>query len=129
MLKFLPLLALPLVPLLPLETSAAKPEKTIRADIECKLKTTRGRGSVQLQAIAVARKGVTGEYRFDVEKIGRAGTSQTSQSGEFSLGAGKEAVLGEVEIGIADDASYEATLTLTANGREASCSEIFPDKA
>lgn len=128
MLKLMIVLALPFIPFVYLSGSAATAHTAAQAKdgVQCEVRATKDPRGVQLQAVAIADRMVAGEYQFEVEKRGSAGSSQTAQSGEFTLKSGEEIVLGEVALGTGDRASYAAKLTLQWDAGEISCTKSYP---
>jgi hypothetical protein len=123
MLKSLYLVAVPLIPLAWAQSSLSHNTKATQAsvDVGCEIRTTKVPGGEQLEGVVFARKPAAGEYEFVVSKSGGGGTSNSSQSGDFELGARQESVVGEVTLG--GGGSAKAHLTVRWSGGEASCSE------
>jgi hypothetical protein len=121
--KSLYLLALPLVPLAWTQSSQSHGTVAAQAsvDVGCEIRTTKVSGGVRLEGVVFARKPATGEYEFVVSKSGGGGTSNSSQSGDFELGARQESVVGEVMLG--GGGSSKAHLTVRWDGGRTSCSE------
>ncbi|MEF2553725.1 curli-like amyloid fiber formation chaperone CsgH [Aurantimonas sp. A2-1-M11] len=130
MLKLMTLLALPFIPFVYLHGAAAIAHTATETEdgVGCELRSTQVSRGVQLQAVATADRMVAGDYQFEVDKRGSAGSSQIAQSGDFDLKSGEEIVLGNVALGMDDRASYAAKLTLQWNGGEVSCSARYPSE-
>ena len=116
------LLALPLIPLAWSQASLSHVAGATQAtpDVSCEIRSTKVGGGVQLEGVVVARKPTAGDYEFVVRKSGGGGTSNSSQSGDFELGARQESVVGDVMLG--GGGSYDADLTIRWKGGKASCS-------
>ena len=89
--------------------------------IGCRIEVKADGGAIRLDAMVQSRARVTGHYRFDVRKSGETGTSQNSQSGDFSLDGGREAVLSTTVLGASDADHYRARLVLDSNSGSVSC--------
>lgn len=89
--------------------------------VSCKIEETRSQGGVVLEAVADSAEPVGGTYRFEVRKSGGGGTSNSSQSGDFTLSGGEPAVLSQIALGDGGRLAYDAELTLTWKGGEVSC--------
>jgi len=59
---------------------------------------------VQLEGVAVSKQALAGTYQFEVRKVGRAGTSNSAQSGVFETRRGEE-VIGRVDLGLERNSS------------------------
>ena len=122
---FKPLYLLLVLSLIPLAWSQASLSHVAGAtqttpDVSCEIRSTKAAGGVQLEGVVSARKAASGEYEFVVRKSGGGGTSNSSQSGDFELGARQESVVGDVTLG--GGGSYDADLTIRWKGGKASCS-------
>ena len=84
----------------------------------CEIQTTPGGG---LAAVVHATVAVNGSYTFKVVSSTRGGSSNINQGGPFSANAKAMVTLGSVSVG--PRASYDATLTVTANGSTATCTD------
>ena len=93
--------------------------KMTKDDPACEIRTSRVAGGVLLEAVAVSTKPISGTYEFSVRNDSPAGSSSTSQSGEFEIGSGTEAVLSEVAL--SDGGNAKADLRLSWPGGETSC--------
>lgn len=123
--KVLFFLAMPLVPLA--AANSGHEGKARDAEPQCLIRSTNVASGVELQGVAASGKPISGSYHFDVRKIGRAGTSNSVQSGEFETRLGEE-VVSRVGLGLERGASYEAKLSLRWQGGEATCSARGPDR-
>lgn len=85
-------------------------------------------GGVMLQGVVTAPTALSGEYEFRVEKSGRAGSSNSMQSGDFVAAPSKASVVGEVGLGLERGAAYTAELTLTWRGGQTRCVKTHPDR-
>ena len=88
-------------------------------DPACEIRASRVSGGVLLEAVAVSNKPISGTYEFSVRNESPAGSSNTSQSGEFEIRAGAETVLSEVAL--SGGGTAKADLRLTWPGGETSC--------
>ncbi len=73
-----------------------------------------------LAAVVHADVPLTGTYSFKVAGRSSGGSSNINQGGPFAAGMG-DVTLGQVSLGAG--AAFTATLTVTANGATATCSE------
>ena len=63
-----------------------------------------------------------GSYPFKVKNAGGGGSANISQGGDFAIGAGEQATLGQVMLG-SNGAVYDARLTVTVDGETIECAE------
>jgi hypothetical protein len=91
-------------------------------DVQCQIRITPGTELLRLEALARARKPITGEYTLSVSKHSSAGTSQNLQSGAFSLPSDKQQVLTTLFLEKAAQGHFTATLWLEWNQGKVSCS-------
>jgi hypothetical protein len=89
--------------------------------LRCEIYQSHGGGGVTLQGVVFANGAVDGSYQFNITKSGGGGSSNINQGGEFSVGAGGKATLGQVSLG--GDGGYTASLRVTADGHSVSCKE------
>jgi len=99
----------------------AAPAEAERMAIGCRIEVSADGGAIRLDAMARSRASVTGHYRFDVRKSGTAGTSQNTQSGDFSLEDDSEKVLSTTVLGASGADHYQAKLVLDSNSGSVSC--------
>jgi hypothetical protein len=90
--------------------------------IRCEIQVKEYGSSVALEGVVFARSAAVGSYRLRVSKTGGGGSSDISQSGEFSAGPGEPSTLGSVTLG-GDGGSYVARLTVTWDGGSIECTE------
>lgn len=123
MLKILSLLGfgLALAPIAFAQSDDAGATMQTRDGVACAVRASKLPQGLRLTAVAKADRPLAGGYRFEVSTDGPAGTSRTSQSGDFALGAGEEAVLGEASVGAGDRADVSARLSLSWDGGEIAC--------
>lgn len=126
--KVLFFLAVPLVPLAAAHSGGNSGDagKTSNADVQCLITAESVGSGVQLEGVAVTKQPLSGTYQFEVRKTGRAGTSNSAQSGSFETRRG-EGVVGQVGLGLERGASYEAELVLRWNDGETSCVARGPE--
>jgi hypothetical protein len=117
--KVLLFLAVPLVPLAAAH-SGGDDRKARDTEVQCLIRAEGAGSGVQLEGVAITKQQLAGTYEFDVRKTGRAGTSNSAQSGAFETRRG-EAVLGQVGLGLERGASYEAKLVMRWDDGETSC--------
>jgi hypothetical protein len=116
-------MALSLAPLTLIAGTAAMANRN-SDELSCEVRATKVSGGILLEALASAGAEIAGEYEFIISKTGPGGSSDVSQGGEFEVGPGREALLGEVTLG-SEGGSVEAVLTVrTPDG--ASCESRFP---
>jgi hypothetical protein len=121
-------LAVPLVPLAAAHGGAESRDdgKAGSPEVQCEIRATSLASGVKLEGVVVSSRPLAGRYDFQVRKTGRAGTSNSAQSGEFETRRGDEAI-GQVGLGLERGASFEAELVLRWDGGETSCAVRGPD--
>lgn len=87
----------------------------------CEINVARGSGGVSLSGVVHANKDVEGSYAFRITKSGGGGSSDISQSGDFSVAAGSSESVGSVSLG--GDGSYRARLDIRTPLGSTSCSQ------
>jgi hypothetical protein len=92
------------------------------AGMRCEIAVKKRGGGVELAGVVHASAPVQGSYVLTVTKSGSGGSSDISQSGDFSAGPGKPGYLGNVMIG-GDGGSYVAKLRVTGDGGSSQCVE------
>ena len=97
--------------------------------LTCEIRSTDIRGGIRLEAVVVGRGGASGEYEFVVAKSGSGGTSNVSQGGDFEIGAGKEAIVGEVTLGSGEKAKVKARLTVSSANGKSACQDSYPHRS
>lgn len=78
---------------------------------------------VQLESYVHADEAARGRYTFNVTQSGGHGSSVITQSGDFSVAAGRSASLGKASFG-GDPGDYDVKLTLTWDGHRAVCHSV-----
>jgi|GEM_PF-4935130 hypothetical protein len=121
-------LAVPLVPLAAAHGGADRggDGKAEFPEVQCLIRSTSIDAGVRLEGVVVSSGPLSGSYDFQVRKIGRAGSSNSAQSGDFGVGRGDETV-GQVGLGLERGASYDAELVLRWDGGETSCATRGPE--
>jgi hypothetical protein len=84
----------------------------------CEIQAKAGGG---LAAMVHADVPLTGTYSFKVVGRSGGGSSNINQGGPFAAAAKGDVTLGQVSLGAGS--AFTATLTVTANGATATCSE------
>jgi hypothetical protein len=102
-----------LIVLLPTSAGAADPT------LGCRIAVKPGPDRLVLEAITQSAQATSGRYTFRVSRNGPGGSSQSLQSGEFSLSEGDEQVLATVVL--APDNEPTAHLSLEWNGGQKTC--------
>ena len=128
MLKFL-LLALPLIPVALAHPPSLDRTGSTADPVGCTIRERPMDGGVQLEGVLVSKMPLSGTYAFEVNKRGPAGTSNSSQSGGFSVNPNEETVVGHVGLGMEPGGTYTAELTVSWPGGEVSCIKRHPDRA
>lgn len=128
--KILLFAALPLVPLAAVHGGGAAESTGLSADapLQCEIRAAPVSGGVELTGIATTVRPLSGTYELDVRKVGRAGTSNSMQSGEFEAAPGMNGIVGMVGLGLEPGASFSARLVLRWQGGELSCTATGPDE-
>ena len=88
-------------------------------DPACEIRASRVSGGVVLKAIAVSAKPISGTYDLSVRKDSPAGSSSTTQSGDFESVPGTTTILSEVAV--SGGGKAKADLRLRWSGGETSC--------
>jgi hypothetical protein len=88
----------------------------------CEIQVKERGNSVALEGVVFAKTAVDGSYQLRVSKSGGGGSSNISQSGDFSAGPGVPSTLGTVTLG-GDGGSYVARLTVMWDGGSIDCTE------
>ncbi len=86
----------------------------------CELRLSEAGRVVTFSAEAEARQAMRGSYQFDIDQRSASGRATIRQGGEFDLGAGERAVLGEVSLS-GRKRDFAASLTIKANGQTKTC--------
>jgi hypothetical protein len=81
--------------------------------LTCEIHVRENAGTVALEAIVSATAATEGTYKLQVSGGGSAGSSDMTQSGEFSVTAGEQSAVGSVTLA-SDGGSYVADLSVTA---------------
>lgn len=89
------------------------------AELTCEIRSSSVAGGVLLEAVALSTKKISGTYELTVRNDSPAGSSSTSQSGDFESTPGTETVLSEVAL--SDGGKRTASLHLFWSGGETSC--------
>jgi hypothetical protein len=129
--KLLLIMALPLAPLAAAHSGGTvdRAEITASAPLACEIRATPVSGGVELEGIVTTTRPLTGTYEFEVRKVGRAGTSNSMQSGEFEARPGEEAGVGVVGLSLERGAAFDAKLVLRWQGEEVSCTAAGSEPA
>lgn len=88
--------------------------------VRCELVLTETRGSTSIEGRVAADRAVRGTWRMTIAARSAGGRSTIAQSGDFSVGPGAPAVLGQTTLG-GSRAQYRAELELTVPGERISC--------
>jgi hypothetical protein len=89
--------------------------------LRCEIRLTETGGMTSLEGVVEADEAIDGDYRFQVVSSGGSNNTNIRQGGAFSAGPDDEVTLGRVMLG--GNGSYEANLTLEADGETVECSE------
>lgn len=85
----------------------------------CDIRMVSVNGGVEVEPTVTAKTDLTGEYELQVRSSGSGGTSNSTQSGEFTAKAGQPVVLSQAMVG--SGGSVSARLTVHANGATSAC--------
>jgi hypothetical protein len=88
----------------------------------CEIVAEKHGAGVSIIGLYYAAKALEGEYTFRVRGVGRSGSTDISQGGEFSVSPSHPAEIGHVMLG-GIGASYDAILVAKAAGKTWRCSE------
>ena len=89
--------------------------------IGCRIEVKADGEAIRIDAVARSREDLHGRYRFDIQKISASGASHNTQSGNFSLEAGREEILSTTFLGASDANHYQAKLVLDSSSGSISC--------
>lgn len=115
---------LPLAGAIGIDAGGGGSAQAAASGLRCEIRVHEQSAGVTLEGVVHANAAVTGSYRLEVSKTGGGGSSDISQSGEFSAGPGELGSLGTVMLG-GDPGAYVARLEVTAGGVRVECSEHF----
>ncbi len=108
---------------------AASPAATVdpadpgtHAPVRCVINAGTSGGMIALEGVVAADVAASGSYAFKVKNAGAGGSANISQGGDFAIGAGEQATLGQVMLG-SNGAVYDARLTVTVDGETIECAE------
>lgn len=87
--------------------------------LTCEVQVERSGSAVDIKAIVNASQSAAGSYRLHIVSSG-GNRANIDQAGEFSVGSGSN-VISAVRLG--GSGSYNARLTVKADGRAAECSQ------
>jgi hypothetical protein len=90
--------------------------------LQCKVVVEHRANSVILSGIVTARINIKGSYELRASRSSRAGASNVSQSGGFSVGPAAPVSLGAIMLG-GSGGVYVARLKLTWNGGSLECAQ------
>lgn len=96
--------------------------------VRCGFQVVSAGGATAIEAIVAADLAVTGSYQLRVTGSGGGGRTNISQGGPFAAGPDAEVTLGRVMLGNRG-ASYDAVLSISANGRTVECAGRIPAQA
>jgi hypothetical protein len=99
----------------------AVPPGSDTGSFRCEIQAKPMGGMTSLAAVVHANVAMSGSYSFKVASGSRGGSSNINQGGPFAAKAKELVTLGTVSVG--PGATYNATLTVTANGATATCSD------
>jgi hypothetical protein len=85
------------------------------AGIECAIRASPTENSLRLEAIVRANSRVAGRYRFVIFKQSATGSSNSTQTGNFTLQNEPEKVLSTLILDRSDIGHYHAELSLQSN--------------
>lgn len=103
-------------------TAFGASQSSTSGPLSCEIQATPNGGMVALEAIVHAKAGSSGSYQFRVASSGSGGNSNVSQGGDFTADAKGAATVGQVMLSN-QGATYDATLTVTADGTTTTCSQ------
>lgn len=90
--------------------------------LNCEIAVSKGRYGNTYEAIVHANMAVRGTYALNISKRGGGGSSTISQSGDFTLAAGKSETVGQATFGGTPASNVNAELTVRWNGQKMTCS-------
>ncbi|WP_353646775.1 curli-like amyloid fiber formation chaperone CsgH [Mesorhizobium sp. WSM2239] len=90
--------------------------------VRCEIRAETSGGMTTLEGVVRADKAVSGSYRFRVKSSGASGSSNIDQGGAFTAAPASPETLGSVMLG-SRGARYDASLTVTVNGKKIECSD------
>lgn len=90
--------------------------------VRCEIRVDSTDGMTSLEGVVHADKAVSGSYQFRVKSSGASGRSNLDQGGDFTAGPGNPATLGSITLDTRG-ARYDASLTVTLNGKTIECAD------
>jgi hypothetical protein len=90
-------------------------------DVACRIVASDAAGLLQLEAIAQSRRALAGAYVFTVSKHSASGVSDSTQSGQVALEAGRPSILTRIALDGSAKGHYSAKLSLTWDQGSVSC--------
>jgi curli production assembly/transport CsgH protein len=88
--------------------------------VRCEIQAIPDNGGIILEGVVHAEMQIKGSYRFQVVTTSRAGNSNVSQGGYFSVGPDDPITLGKVMVGNRN-AAYDVNLEVTTDGETIEC--------
>lgn len=92
--------------------------------LSCEIAVSKGRYGHTYEGVVHANSTVNGSYELMITRRGATGSAMISQSGEFSIRAGRSETLGQATFGGLPPDAVNAELTLFWNGHRLSCSNL-----
>jgi hypothetical protein len=92
---------------------------TAAGPLTCTIEVNQAAGGVELQALVLTTRDMSGSYRLSVAKGGGGGSANINQSGGFDVRGGTPRVVSSVSLG--GNGRYAARLSVTAGGRTVEC--------
>lgn len=95
---------------------------TAAGPVRCEIRADSTNGMTSLEGVVHADKAVSGSYQFRVKSSGASGRANLDQGGDFTAGPGNAATLGSITLDTRG-ARYDASLTVTLNGKTIECAD------
>lgn len=89
--------------------------------IQCSVEIERDAGRVRLRGRIVSLHDATGDYRLQIVKTGRSGSSRVGQSGRFEAKAHAPVYVGSATLDFGEATELAARLNVSAGGKTYSC--------
>lgn len=94
----------------------------LRSDhLTCQLTAAESAGKVLFKGLVATEAEMAGRYRFEITKLGPAGSVTSRQTGSFLTKPPVSNVLGQMAISLEAGAGYKAMLMIEAGGRSYLC--------
>jgi len=109
------------------ETEQSSPAVEPTGPVSCEILTTQKGGMTIIETLVHSEIEIEGSYQFSMSSSARSGSSKIRQGGSFYVKENSSATLGKTMLG--GNGTYEANLTIYADGAEFECETNIGEKA